>query len=66
MICIGCGKAPNEIGKYVEMAELEGISPEQYVRNEEGTLNLENGHFACTDCYIRMGMPSSPRGWKAP
>lgn len=32
----------------------------------EGTMNWENGHFACTECYIQMGMPSSPRGWKAP
>jgi hypothetical protein len=42
------------------------MTPEQYVSAEEGTLNRENGHFACTTCYIKMGMPSSPRGWKAP
>lgn len=64
--CIGCGKAPAEIDEYIEMAEIEEISPEQYVRSEEGTFNPENGHFACTTCYIGMGMPSSPRGWKAP
>lgn len=32
----------------------------------EGTMNWENGHFACTECYIKMGMPSSRLGWKAP
>lgn len=32
----------------------------------EGTINSHNGHFACTDCYIRIGQPSSPRGWVAP
>ena len=64
--CIGCDKAPNEIGEYIEMAGIEEITPEQYVRSEEGTFNPENGHFACTTCYIGMGMPSSPRGWKAP
>jgi hypothetical protein len=42
------------------------MTPEQYVRSEEGTFNLKNGHFACTACYINIGMPSSPRGWKAP
>jgi hypothetical protein len=64
--CIGCGKAPREIDEYVEAAEDEDMTPEQYVSAEEGTLNRENGHFACTTCYIKMGMPSSPRGWKAP
>ncbi len=64
--CIGCNKEPHEIPEYAEMADIEGITPEQYIRSEEGTLNRENGHFACTGCYIRMGMPSSPRGWVAP
>jgi len=32
----------------------------------EGTLNSYNGHIACTDCYIKIGQPSSPRGWRAP
>ncbi len=64
--CIGCGKAPHEIEEYIEMAADEGMTPEQYVRLEEGTFNRENGHFCCTACYIAMGMPSRPRGWKAP
>jgi hypothetical protein len=64
--CIGCGKAPNEIEEYIEAAAEEDMTPEQYVRTEEGTFNRENAHFACTRCYIAMGCPSSPRGWKAP
>lgn len=64
--CIGCGKAPHEIEEYVEAAADEEITPEQYVSIEEGTFNRDNGHFACTSCYIAMGMPSSPQGWKAP
>jgi hypothetical protein len=64
--CIGCEKTPDQIDEYTEMAALEEMTPEQYVKVEEGTYNPENGHFACTSCYIRMGMPSSPRGWKAP
>lgn len=66
MICIGCNKAPAEIGEYVELAEADGITPDEFVRSEEGTYNPENGHFACTSCYIAMGEPSSPRGWRAP
>lgn len=64
--CIRCGKEPHEIEEYIEHAEAEGMTPEQFVRIEEGTFNPENGHFACTSCYIGMGMPSSPRRWKAP
>jgi hypothetical protein len=64
--CIGCNKKPHEIEEYVEAASDEDTTPEQYVASEEGTFNRENGHFACTSCYIKMGMPSSPRGWVAP
>jgi len=42
------------------------MTPEQYVLEEEGTLNPVNGHFLCTPCYIAAGMPSSPTGWVAP
>jgi hypothetical protein len=65
-ICIGCNKQPHEIDEYIEMAEAEGCTPEQFVRSEEGTFNPASGHFACTICYIEMGMPASPEGWKAP
>lgn len=66
LICVGCGKAPDQLNEYVEAAQELHISPEQYVINEEGTLNIENGHFVCTPCYVHMGCPSSPTGWKAP
>lgn len=67
IICVGCKKRPDELEEYKEMAILEGITPEAYVKQEEGTYNRENGHFACTGCYIAMGCPSSPpRGWHAP
>jgi hypothetical protein len=64
--CIGCNKEPHEIPEYIEAASDNDMTPEQYVISEEGTLNRENGHFACTSCYIQMGMPASPRGWVAP
>ena len=65
-ICAGCQKTAGQIEEYVEAAEAEGVTPEEYVRSEEGTFNPSNGHFLCTDCYINAGMPSSPTGWVAP
>lgn len=65
-ICTGCGKRPDEIQEYVDCAADEDMTPDDYVRSEEGTYNCSNGHFLCTDCYCKAGMPSSPRGWIAP
>lgn len=65
-LCVGCGKPPEQIQEYVEYAADEDMTPDEYVRSEEGTYNKENGHFLCTTCYIKAGMPSSPQGWVAP
>ena len=65
-ICTGCNKRPAELAEYVEMGKLEDMTPDDFVRSEEGTFNRENGHFLCTPCYVRAGMPSSPTGWVAP
>lgn len=54
-------------GRYArDMEELDSyIEPgyhkdrEDYVRQEEGTYNFENGHFLCDTCYIAEGMPTS-------
>ena len=66
--CIGCNKPASEIQEYIEAAKDCEMSVEEYVREEEGTYNPENGHFLCTDCYINAGMPSRkyPNGWLAP
>lgn len=65
--CFKCHRTPAEIEEYVAMCE-DGESPDEYVRREEGTYNPENGHFACTKCYVAIGMPSRsfPRRWVAP
>ena len=63
--CIGCGKTPSEIEEYVYNPEDDPDATHFVVENE-GTYNASNGHFTCTDCYIRLGMPSSPHGWIAP
>lgn len=64
--CTGCKKHADEIEEYIEIAKEESMTPDDYVRKEEGTYNRANGHFLCTKCYVKAGMPSSPRGWTAP
>lgn len=67
--CTGCNKPATEILEYVDVAEEEGMTPDEYVRELEGTYNHNNGHFLCTACYIEAGMPSAPvghPGWIAP
>lgn len=68
LVCIGCGLHPSQLPVYVECAAGEGLSPAEYVRQNEGTLNVETGRFACDTCYIRMGQPSRPfpDRWIAP
>ncbi len=64
--CNGCSKCPDELEEYRWAVEDTEMSPDEFVRLEEGTYNTENGHFLCTDCYISAGQPSGPRGWTAP
>lgn len=69
VVCCECGLTPEQLDEYVEAAHEMGVTPEEYVRREEGTYNPENGHFCCTECYIKIGMPSTGvafGGWKAP
>jgi aspartate carbamoyltransferase regulatory subunit len=55
--CKRCGKHPNELSEYIECAEEEGITPDEYVVREEGTYNEKTGLFYCTPCYVKVGMP---------
>lgn len=64
--CFKCHKKASEIDEYVEAAGEEDMSPAQYVIHNEGTYNRETNSCCCTDCYIKIGMPSSDVGWKAP
>lgn len=47
------------------VAEPPVTTPDDYVWNQEGTLDQDTGLFLCDDCYIAVGMPSAPGGWKA-
>lgn len=44
------------------MAE-DGLTPDEWCWEEEGTLNKRTGEFCCTLCYIEIGMPSARGGW---
>lgn len=63
--CGLCGCRPEGIDVYVELAEVEGLTADEYVWREEGTLDRATGVFLCDRCYIFAGMPSSPTGWTA-
>ena len=60
-----CKRSADEIPGVVEFAKMEDMTPDEWVKSEEGTYNPSNGHFACDTCYIKLGMPSSPSGWRA-
>jgi len=65
--CFRCKRMADAISEYVEAVRGSTMTPAEYVRREEGTYNPENGHFACTECYIAIGQPTAPwPGWKAP
>lgn len=64
--CIGCQKPAHLIEEYAITAKMEDTTVAEYIREEEGTYNRQNGHILCTNCYIRWGQPSSPNGWVAP
>ncbi len=68
--CFRCGKTPEEIPEYDEGGVWDKedgyVSPSDFVCSEEGTYNPITKRFACTECYIAIGMPSSRLGWKAP
>jgi hypothetical protein len=58
MVCIGCKQHPDEIREYTGKGKELGVTPEEFVKLEEGTYNPVNGHFWCTACYINAGMPN--------
>jgi hypothetical protein len=66
IVCSGCCKQPEELEEYVELAKDTHMTASEIVVKEEGTYNPENGHFLCTPCYVKAGMPTSSSGWKCP
>jgi hypothetical protein len=67
IMCNCCKKTPEELEEYRRAAEEWMLTPSEYVVQQEGTFNKYNGHFLCTDCWIKAGCPKAPPpGWKAP
>jgi hypothetical protein len=64
VICAGCKKAPEKISDVRESAEVERMSPRDWVVKLDPTYNKRSGHFMCTDCYMERGI--SDPGYKAP
>lgn len=56
--CKICKRRPNEIDEYLKLANMYCITPEKFIIDEEGTYNPKTKLFYCTDCYIKIGMPS--------
>lgn len=56
--CKVCGRKPDEINEYITSAKYEGCTPEEYVKSTEGTYDRKTNKFYCTECYIKVGMPS--------
>lgn len=61
-----CQRWADDMAEYDDPRHGTGLSRAEYVRQEEGTYNPDNGHFLCDQCYIDAGMPSSPSGWRCP
>lgn len=58
MKCAECGKRPDEIREYINEAAINDMTPEEFVKEEEGTYNPETDRFYCTHCYMKLGMPT--------
>jgi hypothetical protein len=59
--CLGCKKHPEDIKEYAKLTNLGGLTPSQWVRENEavGVWGHKAGPnaFWCTTCYIKAGMP---------
>ncbi len=66
--CFLCGRPASAFPEYDDLIDPRWDKPTRAtaVENEEGTYNPETNRFACDECYIRIGTPSRPGGWKAP
>lgn len=77
LLCVGCNLTPGQLDYRTYRMDPDGdvrnadgsiayVDDDDYVWQEEGTLNPMSGHFLCDDCYIKAGMPTGPGGWKVP
>ena len=55
--CKICKKSASEISEYVCEAKKNKMDVDDYIEEEEGTLNFKTKQFYCTNCYVKIGMP---------
>ncbi len=54
--CPCCDREPKDIAEYVEGAQADEVTPEQFAW-ADGTYSARHQLFTCTSCYIKIGMP---------
>lgn len=59
--CADCGKTPSELSEYIDAGRENGMSPEAYVRQEEGTYDAASGRFLCTADFIEREVTTGRR-----
>lgn len=64
--CIDCGKKPEEIKYIVNNAKADKVTPDEWIKENEGTFNRENNKFYCDPCYIAAGTPLGKAGAEQP
>ncbi len=43
------------------------LTPAEYVRTHESTYNASTNHFACSKCFLAIGLgPATQKEWIAP
>lgn len=55
--CRGCGKCPDALKECVNGSRIEEVTPEEYVKQNDGTYNPATGLFYCDMCYVKSGCP---------
>lgn len=68
-MCPACDRLARDMTDLDDYIESTRVTPAMriaYVEQEEGTYNPLNGHFLCDRCYITLGQPSAPGGWRCP
>lgn len=66
IICFRCERRPSDIPGLSTWAAEDGYSTVDEMAEDDGTYNPDTNRFCCDECYIAIGMPSSPTGWRAP
>lgn len=51
-LCPACGRQAADIPDVVMFGKENGLSPEEFVRQEDGTYNPASEHFLCDTCFI--------------